>query len=173
MKFIISPIVLVLIFIVDRFINFWLIKRENKRNWYLTVLINPNLEKINLLYKNLFDLYEKSTVDLSLYNGKDDNLINQKKSEVFGSLSILRRNFEMDFITPIYAMYPSLSEYLINELLNLEDYLSDNLDSNNYEIEQARKRINESKSNILNALYLPVSYLSNKSIEKKLNRIKK
>ena len=171
MKFIISPIVLILIFIVDRFINFWLTKRENKRNWYLTVLINPNLEKINLFYKKLFDLYEKSSNLLSQYDD-DDNFINQKKSEIFGNISILKRNFEMDFITPIYAMYPSLSEYMINELLNLEDYLSHNLDSNNYEIEQTRRRINESKSNILDALYLPISYLSNKSLEKKLNQIK-
>ena len=172
MKFIISPIVLILIFIVDRFINFWLTKRENKRNWYLTVLINPNLEKINLFYKKLFDLYEKSSNLLSQYDDDDDNFINQKKSEIFGNISILKRNFEMDFITPIYAMYPSLSEYMINELLNLEDYLSHNLDSNNYEIEQTRRRINESKSNILDALYLPISYLSNKSLEKKLNQIK-
>jgi hypothetical protein len=45
-----SPIVVILLFIIDGYINHKLRKREVNRNWYLKVFIEPSILKISTFY---------------------------------------------------------------------------------------------------------------------------
>ena len=57
---VVGPIVVIVLFIIDRILGFYLRKREIERNWYLKVLIEPSISKISAFYKSATDGYKVS-----------------------------------------------------------------------------------------------------------------
>src|SRR5688572_28390168 len=56
----ISPAVVILLFIIDRIVAARLRRKEVERNWYLKVLIEPAIEKISEFYNSTTEQHSSS-----------------------------------------------------------------------------------------------------------------
>ncbi len=156
----VSPIIVIIIFVIDRLINSSIRAREIERNWYLKVLIEPNLENISSYYNNNELLYQKSSVLL------EENLLTlshpeylRVKAQQSGGFQTAKRKFEIDVIDPIRVLYPSVALTLTETLLNLEDKFTKYLDSESIvedKIVQFNKFNSANRAEFLSVLYQPI-----------------
>ena len=160
--------------IINNYISSRFRKRDVQRNWYLKVLIEPNI-------KNIDKFYEAIT---SLEKSKNDPLNEILKLKIFkiGSFQELKRKFENSFIRLIalsYKKYPNsffeevikaifdedrveeknISEELTNVILDLEDFYTQNLDNYHLKlenIESFEKFLTFNKATLISVLFKPL-----------------
>ena len=155
----ISSIVVICLFIIDRIIGFYLRKKEVERNWYLKVLIEPEINKISIFYKDTFEGYKASAEFLKISNQKPHNDYISLKSIEFGKFQSLKRELEAEVIFPIQIRYPNVGESVTEELRNLEDHFTSCLDSELFSednIKQFQLYIAKNRAFLLKKLYSPL-----------------
>jgi len=156
----ISPIVVIILFGLERWLSYNIRKREIERTWYYKVLIEPSLTKIGDFFKDTQDLYKASCEKLALSNNMPHNEYNSLKSSEIGKFQQVKRAFEIDFVTPINHRYPNVGLSLQNILMDLEDKFSNGLDSEfltQTNIETFVDSVSNSKVAWLNTLYEPIN----------------
>ena len=155
----VSPIVVIILFIIDRIIGFKLRRKEVERNWYLKVLIEPCIDKISTFYKNILDEYKSSSHILSTTNQKFQTKYINIKAKEFGKFQSLKRELELDVIFPIQMRYGDVGEDILEQLRNLEDQFTSSLDNKKFsedDIIQFHLFVAVNKANLLNYLYAPL-----------------
>ncbi|MBK7391129.1 MAG: hypothetical protein IPI23_19290 [Bacteroidetes bacterium] len=162
----VSPIVVILLFLVDRVIGFYLRKREIERNWYLKVLIEPGISKISAFYKATNDMYAKSAELLQNSSTVAHEKYLTLKSHEIGKFQSHKRELEAEVIFPILMRYPEVGDHLTSTLLNLEDCFTTALDKGLYseqEIKDFQNKVASNRALLLTNLYAPLQskFLSN------------
>lgn len=156
----VSPIVVILLFLIDRVIGFYLRKREIERNWYLKVLIEPGISKISAFYKATNEMYAKSA-EMLFQNSATvahDKYLTLKSQEI-GKFQSHKRELEAEVIFPILMRYPEVGDHLTNTLLNLEDCFTTALDKGLYseqEIKDFQSKVASNRALLLTNLYSPL-----------------
>ena len=156
----VSSIVVILLFIIDRLLGARLRKKEIERNWYLKVLIEPSIAKISEFYKAT---HEGQVISFDLLKKAHSSTTHAKYLDAValevGKFSSLKRRFEGEVIMPIQARYPATGGELTSVLLVLEDEYSNFLNSNELTLEECDNFatvLNGNRSAFLNALYEPL-----------------
>lgn len=155
----ISPVIVIIIFVIDRIIGFILRKKEVERNWYLKVLIEPCLTEISSFYDNVLNNYKTSCDLLRANSQKPHNEYTHLKSKEFGKFQQCKRELEVNVIIPIQSRYNDVGEKILEELRNLEDLYTTSLDQEKFSEEDIQKlyfHIASNRALFLNHLYLPV-----------------
>lgn len=154
-----SPIVVVIIFIIDRLINYKLRKKEIQRNWYLKVLIEPSINNISKFYTFTYEQYVSSSIFLSAQMLKSHNSYNSAKSIEFGKFQARKREFEAEVVFPIQLCYHKISVDTTSVLQELEDLFTSMLDQEKFsksDIDFFQNFAANNRSNFLQILSLPI-----------------
>jgi hypothetical protein len=130
---IISAFVLVSLFLIGHYINSRIRSKDRKQNWYLNVLVLPNIDKVNIFFNEVLELARNSIENLvSLKDKQIHNVYLNTKSSEFGKIQKLKRDFEFEFILLISTGLEN-STNLINCLNSLEDNVLNILDKSELE----------------------------------------
>jgi hypothetical protein len=155
-----SSIIVIVLFIIDRAIGARSRRKEVERNWYLKVLIEPSIAKISIFYRGVYENLGNSFDLLKTAHSVETHAIYlDLVAKEIGKLSTLKREFEGEVIMPIQGRYPITGGRLTGILLTLEDQFSDFLNSTNLESQEKEdfsRTINSSRSLFLNILYEPI-----------------
>ena len=154
-----SPIVVLLLFIVDRIIGHNLRKKEIERNWYLKVLIEPAIPKISEFYKQTIESYKSSALLLNSNSTSPHNDYISLKSQEFGKFQLLKRELEAEVVFPIQMRYPKVGGELTTSLLNIEDEFTSSLDRQLFSetnIKDFQIKLANNRASFLTQLYSPL-----------------
>lgn len=129
-------------------------RTANRENWFLSVIVLPQIDGINSFYKELIDDIFNDASELKLVANVDFTLLSEKQAvrkeqinAFFDHLQSLIRSYDF-----------SLARKIANEVENLEDevtlilsdyFFSINFDSNN----EIRRRLLLNKKDIITLLY--------------------
>lgn len=155
----ISPVVIVLLFGIERYLSYKIRKREVERTWYYKVLIDPSLNKINDFFNQAQSIYSDSCSLLLASNQLPHDKYISLKSTQIGEFQKVKRAFDTDVITPINNRYPKVGMELQNRLLDLEDKFSNSIDNELFsqdDIDTFFDTVSEVRANWLNILYKPI-----------------
>lgn len=76
----ISPLIVILLFGIERYLSYKIRKKEREINWYYKAYIDPNLITINDFFNNI----------KSSYNSSYDNLKTKQKEKIIMILNLLK-----------------------------------------------------------------------------------
>jgi len=155
----VSPIIVVLLFLIDRVIGFKLRKREAERNWYLKVLIEPCIQKMTTFYKETLECYKTSSTVLKNSNNLPHADYISIKSREFGKFQIIKRDTEAEIFTPIQLTYPYVGKSISENLRNIEDEFTTCLDQEKFSdeaIADFQMKLATNKAIMIKHLYSPL-----------------
>lgn len=154
-----SPVVVIILFGIERFLSYGIRKKEIERNWYYKVLIDPSLLTINKFFSDADDLFRKSFTTLGASKELPHSEFMSLKSREIGSFQIVKRKFDFDIVTPIYYQYPVTGGKLQAILLDLEDAFATNIDQELFtedDMDRFSSRVSDFKANWFATLYEPL-----------------
>jgi hypothetical protein len=155
----ISPVLILLLFIVERVLSYQIRQKEINRTWYYKVLIDPHIEKINVFFSTLGQLYSDSAGVLSSSLNLPHSEFLALKREEFTKFQKSKRELELIVIAPILHRYPKTGEKLTEELRGIEDLFTGSLDSGKFsidDIDSLTKHVSSVRAVWLNILYEPI-----------------
>lgn len=165
----ISPLIVILLFGIERYLSYKIRKKEREINWYYKAYIDPNLITINDFFNNIKSSYSSSYDNLKTKQ-KEKNY-NDFKSFEIGKFQKDKRNFEVEIILPIISSYPKIGSNLTDIILEIEDLYTEYLDKitsdESYYFEFANN-LSIIKSNFYKVLF---SQIQKKNIFKKIRPI--
>lgn len=153
---IIASSILILIFILGRLLDLLIDRQKDKKNWYLTIIIQPNISKLYSFYKKVLTSTKSSINRLQKVVTDDEQRLVEVASDI-SKFQKLKREFEFEFISLVNSNYPETAEGLTNILQELEDYCTTYIDS--FESPQEiifERTIEESKSKLIQELFKPL-----------------
>ena len=168
--------------IINNYVSSRFRKRDVQRNWYLKVLIEPNIKNIDEFYKDINLKFNESITSLDKNKNIASNKVLKLKISKIGAFQVLKRKFENSFIRLIalsYKKYPSsfleevvkailgdnreeeesISEELTKIVLDLEDFYTQSLDNYNSmteSVERFEKFLTSNKANLISILFKPL-----------------
>jgi hypothetical protein len=160
--YVIGPSIVILLFIIGRLLDSKVRLREIRRNWYMKVIIDPNIEKLELFYENIQDTIKKSIEGLvpkQTVVTMAEYLV--LKSTEMGTFQNLKRKFETQFISLVQTNYPEISNELEDLLRDLEDQITSYLDRSNLaltHLDEIESIISGNHYSLIKILYKPLSF---------------
>jgi hypothetical protein len=155
----VSPVVVILLFIIDRLIGYNLRKKETDRSWYFKVLIEPGIEKISIFYRNTNNSYSTAAKNLEANKTIPHIDFGILKAKEFFKFQESKRELEAEIIQPIIARYQFIGNSLTLVLQDLEDLYTSSLDNEYFSEEEINKFYLSAFTNralLLNQLYSPL-----------------
>lgn len=155
----ISSSIVIILFIIDRFISSRIRKKEMERNFYYKVLLEPNLDLITSFFTEIEELYQNSSVKLSNLN---EELFSEYLKELRLEVELFknkRRKFEFHVVFPIQQRYPNGAEGLLSSLDDIQDFYITELDLMHFDSESIvlfNKELHLQKAKFLSNLYKPL-----------------
>ena len=123
-----------------------------KQNWYMSVIIQPNLNNIDNFYSKIQQRINNNINDLKRIT--DGRLIPRKKARANRSLRDLRNDFLDNFVTIVQSYNNSLATKINRTINDLQDLCSQQIDNYlNADIHQIKKRIYENRASLISLLY--------------------
>ena len=159
---IIASLILVLLFVLGRFLDALIERKKDKNNWYLSIVIQPNIHKIYKFYSDLLKSTKQSLTVLKKkgINVSDEQLIELKSLEI-AKFQRIKRQFEFEFISMVYANYPEIASQLTQSIMDLEDFCSECIDNfDDPDIVSIEETLASSKSELVAELYRPLEQKS-------------
>jgi len=155
-----SPIVVILLFGIERFLSYKIRKREIERAWYYKVLIDPILPKIDGFFAKVPELYNNTCDELNKSKDLSHQEFRTIKSRGTGIFQDEKRRFHMDIVTPILHRYPNTGNGLQEMLINLEDKFTNNIDKELFsddDKDEFSLWVSNVKASWINVLYNPIA----------------
>lgn len=156
----ITVVVTLLLFIIDRLLASRIRRKEVERSWYLKVLIEPNLEKINNFFDSVGKTYEEAA-NFLIQNGgiphADYVILCAQENEKFIDL---KRVIIAYLIYPLSNRYQEISQKVDECLQKLEDDFTVSIDKGHFSTEEInlfKLRSYELKTKLLSILYVPLN----------------
>lgn len=122
----IGPFLIILTFTLDRILSARTRRKEIFRSWYYKAILEPNLEKIEVFFKETYKKFENA---VGLLKSKNDPV------EVATSMAICirefqneRREFEFDFIDLAQTNIQELRNSLTLEIQEIDDMFVNSID---------------------------------------------
>jgi hypothetical protein len=157
----ISPLVVILIFIFDRKLAYNLRKKELERTWYYKVLLEPNLSQINDFFKDISTNIKASFITLDKLDFDEDrsNYIKTQllQIEIFKKI---KREFELDVLQPIYSKYNKVNINILLEMESIENNYTKVIGESflkNFDENAFMESVYSSKVKLLDSLYKPLN----------------
>ncbi len=153
----IGLVLTVIIFLLSIALNNYQMYYDRKKSWYMSIIINSNLEKIDSFFKEIFKEFKESRKYLvnTYSEPTPEYIIDKAKKEK--KLHRLKDNFHFEML-PVFKSYNiKLSSKLEDALMMFQDTYTDNIGIENKE--DTTKIINElieSKRNFYDVLYSPI-----------------
>ncbi|MDX2361227.1 MAG: hypothetical protein QNK23_10500 [Crocinitomicaceae bacterium] len=140
-------------FIIERFISRNQEKKNNRINWFLSIIVQPQLEEINTVYQDLLDKLKKDITELNTTRLTGD------KRQLYEALRVknfyIKSNHQVNFV-PFISMIES---YDVKLSIVVKDILREIDDI--YSLELARATIGERNED--NDQTIEVKFYSNRS----------
>lgn len=160
---VISGTIAIFLFFIGRLLDTFLKSKEQKRNWYLKVIIDPNIEKLNTFFSSSLIQFKSTLEELKNKSNISHNDYLTLKTEEFGKFSSLKRDFEFEFVNLIGINYSEIEQEIICLINNLDDNYKtslDNIDNNTYEeiLKKFEKKLYKCKTDLIAMLYKPLIY---------------
>ena len=125
--------------------------RNTNQNWYMNVIIQPNLPEINGYYEELMRLFMKHIGFLKNNQHENQTLAKAKAVKHLKSVS---KGFIDYFVTILQSYDVSLADKVEGVLDDMQDKLSEWVDDySGIDIDDCKRVIYENKSELINALY--------------------
>jgi len=155
-----SSLVVIILFIIDRWLGYSIRKKEIDRNWYFKILLEPNLKKIDKFFLDIETLYSTSSLNLkSAISFSHEEYKDILRNE-FRLFKEKKRKFELEVIKPIDCRYSKTGAEMYSKIRKLDDYYINRLDSLKFDledIEETEREIYNYKANWLDCLYGPIN----------------
>ncbi len=126
-------------------------KKSLKENWFLTIIVQPNLQLINEYYNSIDSelvqlinkLKKTNRTSIDITKGKSMNIIKKiKYKHIF------------DFIILVQSHDNALAQNINDQIQEIEDYCIEQLDDfNNTNESDIKRKISENKSRVIALLY--------------------
>lgn len=131
-------------------------KKAMKENWYLSIIVQPNLENINSFYRTIEDKLASNVRTLKATT--NPNSIIKKKIASNRDIQNEKKNFFNNFVTIVQAYDNNLANQIDEYLNNLDDYCTEVIDSfSTCQIENSKRRVHEFKAELTALLYNGIS----------------
>lgn len=156
----ISSATVILLFIIDRIVNYGIRKKEVERNFYYKVLLEPNIAEIALFFEDVRELFVSSIARLK---DCDDSALSFYLSILRQEVELFKdkkRKFEFQLIYPIQLKHPKGGELLLTAINNIQDFYIGRLDSMKFETKNViefNQELYKLKASFLATLYKPLS----------------
>ncbi len=119
----ISPISVIIIFIISQYIAENNRKKELHRNWYFKAHLESSISKLEVFLIESSKIVEEYNNNLnSIITNTDEILI--LKSKTLDNLKDLIRRFEFEIIQPLKILYPNIFKSSLNELNSVQDLVT-------------------------------------------------
>lgn len=129
-------------------------RRTIKENWYLTIILQPNMDELSNFYKNEAAQLETQIKKLRGRHGKDTI----EKAKSIKILRDLKNDFFNHFILMVQGYDVNIAQTAEDILNELTDLNSDCIDHyNKVSIADAKRKVFENKAKLINALYKGIS----------------
>ena len=131
-------------------------RKELSRNWYMKVIVEPSLEKIQFFFDNVHTTYETSAN--TLLNSPELGYVDLLTEEI-RKFHKVRRKFEFDVILTIQSTNPEIAEHVMELVRTIDDIYIKALDSKQFSPEEIATFQNNTmtyKARLLNALFIPL-----------------
>lgn len=145
-------ILTIAIFIRQNYINNKDRKKETKKNWYMSVIIQPNLNNIDKFYNQI---HQRINNNINALKGiTDGRFIQRQKARANRTLRDLRNDFLDNFVTIVQSYDKSLATKINKTINDLQDLCSQQIDNySNTDISQIKKKIYENRASLISLLY--------------------
>lgn len=145
-------ILTIAIFIRQNYINNKDRKKETKKNWYMSVIIQPNLNNIDKFYNQI---HQRINNNINALKGiTDGRFIQRQKARANRTLRDLRNDFLDNFVTIVQSYDKSLATKINKTINDLQDLCSQQIDNYlNTDISQIKKKIYENRASLISLLY--------------------
>lgn len=158
----ISTCVVVVLFIVGRFLDNVLKSNEIRRNWYQKVIIDPNITKLNAFYDDTIKQIKLSIENLVQRKAalSFDKYIEAKATEI-NKIKDIKRVFDYEFVQLVQSNFPEIAENLSEHLRDLEDSITKCIDKQDLTKDhflEIEKEVVSKKHFIYTILYRPLKF---------------
>lgn len=145
-------ILTIAIFIRQNYINNKDRKKETKKNWYMSVIIQPNLNNIDKFYNQI---HQRINNNINTLKGiTDGRFIQRQKARANRTLRDLRNDFLDNFVTIVQSYDKSLATKINKTINDLQDLCSQQIDNySNTDISQIKKKIYKNRASLISLLY--------------------
>lgn len=148
------------IFVYDRMLAARIRHREVHRNWYLKVLVEPNLARINEFYSNIEGSFEEAARVLSGAVNLSHQEYRSLKLHQNERFTDAKRLLEANLLYPLRPQFPLLVEGVDQLFISLFDEFTGRLDKEaftNEDVKDFHTAARENKGQLLYLLYLPLT----------------
>ncbi|MEP1152580.1 MAG: hypothetical protein ABJH08_12710 [Balneola sp.] len=151
-----GTILVLILFIIERVLNGRNQKKDSERNWYLNVIVQPNLEELKSFFKN----YKRVTIESFKYlysftPEKNNKVFLNIKSKEFDRIKDLRRgeietflllinSFDVDLYSSLSTVIRDMEDWIIkkaDEELDIEEVLYDFEDEYSFIVNEFMKHL--------------------------------
>lgn len=148
----IAIIVTLIIFIIQSWNSNKDRKKQIKQNWFMSVIIQPNLDSIDKFYNQVSQsLISNISV---LQRTTDGRFIPRQKARANRALRNLRNNFFDNFVTIVQSYDTTLATKINKTINDLQDLCSRQIDNYpNADNHQIKKGIYENRATLISLLY--------------------
>ena len=129
-------------------------KRTLKENWYLTIILQQNMEGINTYYKNAAEGLSNEIKRIREHHANET----REKAKSIRKLQVLKNDFFYNFVTLLQSYDKTIAQEADNILNEVIDLNSKSID--NYEdvgIDDCVRQIYSNKTKLISALYKGIS----------------
>lgn len=156
-----SVSVAILLFIIGRYIDSKIRKSAISRDWYMKVIIDPNIDQLDKFISDCCTSLKKSIQILSASRSSSSfNVYIESKAKEIGSFQVIKRSFELNFISIIKTTCPSIASDISDLIIELEDDITTILDVDNLSIDYYDEIVDSFarfKPMFLDILYKPLA----------------
>jgi hypothetical protein len=121
LKFYLSPIVLILIFIVGRIIEFRITKKSNAFQFYISAVLVPNLDAIDEFIESYMKCLTDSVKAIKRDKGTVEEIHTRTVAPSLKELQSIKKKFDLSFLSMIRSCYPKKAVDLTNILNSFDD----------------------------------------------------
>lgn len=127
-------------------------KKGIKQNWFMSVIIQPNLASIDQFYNQVLQRISRNISELQRMT--DRRLMPRQKAKANRALRDLRNDFFDDFVTIVQSYDKSLATEINVTINDLQDLCSQQIDNYlNADMHQIKRRIYENRASLISLLY--------------------
>jgi hypothetical protein len=171
MPTLITGIIAIVIFVVGKIIDHNYKIQEFKRSWYLKIIIDPNISKLDSFIDKIDKHYISSLSlihNILVKNSSEQDLL-LHKAILFGQYDEIIRDLEIELFTVVGVNHPELQIELTTKLQEFE-FFKTSLDSPDLKNSAEEKfdfkaKLFTLKADLLEILYKPIRFEKNKSTQ--------
>lgn len=161
----ISGLIIILVFYLERRGGKKDRIKESFVNWYLKVLVDRNLEKIDSFFLSIEKIFlsELKSSQSNLFSNENDLIFDLKLSFI-EKFDHLKEDFKIQFLTLVSSLDSELYSTCVDKINEVEDNVKTHIDStfSGIDSEFNRLKISQLKSEFYSILYKPIERIHSK-----------